>query len=105
MTPGERQPSYWSKGGDDAELEEPLGILGLEVHPSLEEALHPHQLDGFKFLSRNLAKEDASGCMVAFAPGTGKTFLVISFLQSFLIQVPHAKPMVVAPKGMLRPWA
>ncbi|KAH9576958.1 hypothetical protein CY35_01G189800 [Sphagnum magellanicum] len=105
LTPGERQPRYWSKEGDDAELEEPLGIPGLEVHPSLEEALHPHQLDGFKFLSRNLVEEDAGGCMLAFAPGTGKTFLVISFLQSFLIQVPHAKPMVVAPKGMLRPWA
>ncbi|KAH8950976.1 hypothetical protein BDL97_09G000300 [Sphagnum fallax] len=105
LTPGERQPSYWSKEGDDAELEEPLQIPGLEVHPSLEEALHPHQLDGFKFLSRNMVEEDAGGCMLALALGTGKTFLVISFLQSFLIQVPHAKPMVVAPKGMLRPWA
>ncbi|CAK9237175.1 unnamed protein product [Sphagnum troendelagicum] len=93
LTPGERQPSHWSKEGDDAELEEPLGIPGLEVHPSLEEALHPHQLDGFKFLSRHLVKEDAGGCMLAFAPGTGKTFLVISFLQSFLAQVPHAKPV------------
>jgi DNA repair and recombination RAD54-like protein len=26
-------------------------------------------------------------------------------LQSFLIQVPRAKPMVVVPKGMLWPWA
>jgi len=94
LTPGERQPSYWSKEGDDAELEEPLGIHGLEVHPLLEEALHLHQLDGFKFLSRNLVEEDAGGCMLAFAPGTGKTFLIISFLMSFLIQVPHAKPMV-----------
>ncbi|CAM6054104.1 unnamed protein product [Sphagnum tenellum] len=105
LTPGERRPGCWSKEGDDAELEEPLRIPGLEVHPSLEEALHPHQLDGFKFLSRNLVEEDAGGYMLAFAPGTGKTFLVISFLQSFLIQVPHAKPMVVAPKGMLQPWA
>jgi DNA repair and recombination RAD54-like protein len=105
LTPGERQPSHWSKEGDDAELEEPLGIPGLEVHPSLEEALHLHQLDGFKFLSRHLVEEDAGGCMLAFAPGTGKTFLVISFLQSFLTQVPHAKPVVVAPKGMLRTWA
>ncbi len=101
MNPGERQPSHRSKEGDDAELEEPLGIPGLEVHPSLEEALHLHQLDGFKFLSRHLVEEDAGGCMLAFAPGTGKTFLVISFLQSFLTQVPHAKPVVVAPKGML----
>jgi DNA repair and recombination RAD54-like protein len=105
LTPGERQPSHWSKEGDDAELEEPLGIPGLEVHPSLEEALHPHQLDGFKFLSRHLVEEDAGGCMLAFAPGTGKTFLVINFLQSFLTQVPHAKPVVVAPKGMVRTWA
>jgi len=85
LNPGERQPSHRSKEGDDAELEEPLGIPGLEVHPSLEEALHPHQLDGFKFLSRNLVEEDAGGCMLAFAPSTRKTFLVISFLQSFLI--------------------
>jgi DNA repair and recombination RAD54-like protein len=79
-------------------------MSGLEVHPSLEDRMHPHQLEGFKFLSRNLVEEDGGGCMLAFAPGTGKSFLVISFIQSFLVQMPDAKPLIVAPKGMLLPW-
>ncbi len=91
---------------DGEELQESLLTMsGLEVHPSLEDRMHPHQLEGFKFLSRNLVEEDGGGCMLAFAPGTGKSFLVISFIQSFLVQMPDAKPLIVAPKGMLLPWA
>ncbi|KAH9558410.1 hypothetical protein CY35_06G006600 [Sphagnum magellanicum] len=90
---------------DGEELQESLLTMsGLEVHPSLEDRMHPHQLEGFKFLSRNLVEEDGGGCMLAFAPGTGKSFLVISFIQSFLVQMPDAKPLIVAPKGMLLPW-
>ncbi|CAN5971761.1 unnamed protein product [Sphagnum jensenii] len=90
---------------DGEELQESLLTMsGLEVHPSLEDRMHPHQLEGFKFLSRNLVEEDGGGCMLAFAPGTGKSFLVISFIQSFLVQMPDAKPLIVVPKGMLLPW-
>ena len=88
-------------------LEEEARLVGmppLEAHNSLEDAMHPHQLEGFKFLSKNLVEEDSGGCMLAFAPGTGKSFLMISFIHSFMLQVPNARPMIVAPKSMLRPW-
>ncbi|XP_024357560.1 protein CHROMATIN REMODELING 35 [Physcomitrium patens] len=102
---GERLDN-WNDSGDGV-LEEDVRLVGmaqLEAHPSLENAMHPHQLEGFKFLSRNLVEEDSGGCMLAFAPGTGKSFLIISFIQSFMVQVPNARPMIVAPKSMLRPW-
>lgn len=95
----------WDGGDTEGPEEEKLvGMAPLEVHLSLEESMHPHQLEGFKFLSKNLVEEDSGGCMLAFAPGTGKSFLVISFIQSFMVKVPDAKPMIVAPKSMLRPW-
>ncbi|CAM6005847.1 unnamed protein product [Sphagnum balticum] len=105
LTPGERQPGYWSEEGDDAELEEPLGIPGLEVHPSVGRSTAPSSAG---WLQVPLEESGRGGCRwlhACICTWHRKTFLVISFLQSFLIQVPHAKPMVVAPKGMLRPWA
>ena len=42
--------------------------------------------------------------MLAFAPSTGKSFLIISFIHSFMHEVPNARPMIVAPKSMIRPW-
>jgi len=102
---GERIDTW--DGEDDGVLEEEaklVGMAALEAHPFLESQMHPHQLEGFKILSRNLVEEDSGGCMLAFAPGTGKSFLVICFIQSFMVQVPNARPMIVAPKSMLRPW-
>lgn len=96
----------WDGDGDGVLEEEAklVGMAPLEAHPFLEGEMHSHQSEGFKFLSRNLVEEDSGGCMLAFAPGTGKSFLVISFIQSFMVQVPNARPMIVAPKSMLRPW-
>lgn len=102
---GERIDSW--DGDDDGVLEEEAKLVGmdpLEAHPFLEKEMHPHQVEGFKLLSRNLVEEDSGGCMLAFAPGTGKSFLVICFIQSFMVRVPNARPMIVAPKSMLRPW-
>lgn len=102
---GARLDRWDGCAGEVLEEEKKLvGMAQLEVHPFLENSMHPHQLEGFKFLSRNLVEEDSGGCMLAFAPGTGKSFLTISFIQSFMIQVPNARPMIVAPKSMLRPW-
>ncbi|KAG0568797.1 hypothetical protein KC19_6G046100 [Ceratodon purpureus] len=94
----------WDEGGEIEEEAKLVGMPPLEAHSSLEDAMHPHQLEGFKFLSKNLVEEDSGGCMLAFAPGTGKSFLMISFIHSFMLQVPNARPMIVAPKSMLRPW-
>jgi DNA repair and recombination RAD54-like protein len=91
-------------------VEEETGLMvgmlpPLELHKSLEDAMHPHQREGFKFLSRNLVEQpDLGGCMLAFAPGTGKSLLIISFVHSFMCQVPNPRPMIVAPKSMIRPW-
>lgn len=41
---------------------------------------------------------------MAHAPGSGKTFMIISFIQSFLAKYPHARPLVVLPKGILSTW-
>ncbi|KAG0504240.1 hypothetical protein KC19_6G043800 [Ceratodon purpureus] len=103
----ERRVHSWDEADGDEILSEEARLIGmppLEVHRSLENVMHPHQREGFKFLSKNLVEEDMGGCILAFAPGTGKSFLMISFIHSFMLQVPNARPMIVAPKSMLRPW-
>lgn len=105
MARGERMDAW--DADEDGVLGEEVKLVGmppLEAHLSLEQHMHPHQLEGFKLMSRNLVEEDSGGCMLAFAPGTGKSFLVICFIQSFMVRVPNARPMIVAPKSMLRPW-
>ena len=44
------------------------------------------------------------GCILAHAPGSGKTFMIISFLQSFMAKYPNARPLVVLPRGLLSIW-
>ncbi|KAE8724674.1 isoflavone reductase-like protein [Hibiscus syriacus] len=51
-----------------------------------------------------LSEENPGGCILAHAPGSGKTFMIISFMQSFLAKYPQAKPLVVLPKGILATW-
>ncbi|KAL2326436.1 hypothetical protein Fmac_025494 [Flemingia macrophylla] len=66
--------------------------------------MKPHQVEGFNFLVRNLAGDHPGGCILAHAPGSGKTFMIISFMQSFLGKYPNARPLVVLPKGILSTW-
>uniref|UniRef100_A0A803LDM3 Uncharacterized protein n=2 Tax=Chenopodium quinoa TaxID=63459 RepID=A0A803LDM3_CHEQI len=66
--------------------------------------MKPHQSEGFNFLLSNLMTENPGGCILAHAPGSGKTFMIISFMQSFLAQYPDARPLVVLPKGILPTW-
>ncbi|KAG6558188.1 hypothetical protein Mapa_000369 [Marchantia paleacea] len=83
------------------------GEVELHLHPLYDEKLHPHQRDGFTFLTKNLLgdKHGASvGCILAHAPGTGKTFLMVSFIQSFLARFPEGRPIILAPKIMLKTW-
>ncbi|BFI33918.1 protein Mpsnf1.15 [Marchantia polymorpha subsp. ruderalis] len=83
------------------------GEIDLHLHPLYDEKLHPHQRDGFTFLTKNLLgdKHGASvGCILAHAPGTGKTFLMVSFIQSFLARFPEGRPIILAPKIMLKTW-
>ncbi|XP_024365304.1 uncharacterized protein [Physcomitrium patens] len=86
-----------------------------ELIPELAKHMQRHQKHGFQFLWRNLAGQDANGnpcfpprepggCVISHAPGTGKTFLIISFLHSYIKKYPHCRPVIVAPKIMLQPW-
>lgn len=81
-------------------------ILGdkMFIHPRHDKEMKPHQIEGFKFLCNNLASNEPGGCILAHAPGSGKTFLLISFLQSFMAMDPDAKPLIVLPKGIIESW-
>ncbi|KAF9619440.1 hypothetical protein IFM89_007015 [Coptis chinensis] len=81
-----------------------LTVFDISVHPRHMKQMKGHQLEGFNFLVRNLISDDPGGCILAHAPGSGKTFMIISFIQSFLAKYPHARPLVVLPKGILAIW-
>ncbi|XP_031132068.1 protein CHROMATIN REMODELING 35-like [Ipomoea triloba] len=74
------------------------------AHPRHKKQMKAHQIEGFNFLLSNLVTDSPSGCILAHAPGSGKTFMIISFLQSFMARYPHARPLVVLPKGILATW-
>uniref|UniRef100_A0ACD5WQZ0 Uncharacterized protein n=1 Tax=Avena sativa TaxID=4498 RepID=A0ACD5WQZ0_AVESA len=77
----------------------------LSIHPQHSEQMKPHQVEGFNFLIKNLADENnPGGCILAHAPGSGKTFMVISFVQSFLARYPAGRPLIILPKGILATW-
>ncbi|KAL1208176.1 Protein CHROMATIN REMODELING 35 [Cardamine amara subsp. amara] len=81
-------------------------ILGekMFIHPRHDKEMRPHQIEGFRFLCNNLAADEPGGCILAHAPGSGKTFLLISFMQSFMAIDPHAKPLIILPKGIIESW-
>ncbi|KFK26942.1 hypothetical protein AALP_AA8G313700 [Arabis alpina] len=74
------------------------------IHPRHDKEMRPHQVEGFRFLCNNLGADEPGGCILAHAPGSGKTFLLISFMQSFMAMDPHAKPLIVLPKGIIESW-
>ncbi|KAK7283896.1 hypothetical protein RIF29_13645 [Crotalaria pallida] len=79
-------------------------VTGLSAHPRHMMLMKPHQVEGFNFLVRNLTGENPGGCILAHATGSGKTFMIISFMQSFLAKYPNARPLVVLPRGILSTW-
>lgn len=79
-------------------------ITEISAHPMHWKQMKPHQIEGFNFLLSNLVSEDPGGCILAHAPGSGKTFMIISFMQSFLAKYPQARPLVVLPRGILSTW-
>ena len=68
--------------------------------------MNPHQMDDFNFSISNLVVENPRvGILVhVYAPGSWKTFMIISFMQSFLAKSSQARPLVVLPKGILATW-
>ncbi|KAK9667934.1 hypothetical protein RND81_13G021700 [Saponaria officinalis] len=87
-----------------------------ELIPGTWSTMYPHQREGFEFIWKNVAggikideldrpsKYGVGGCIICHAPGTGKTRLAIVFVQSFLKQYPMSRPVIVAPRTMLRTW-
>ncbi|CAD6202206.1 unnamed protein product [Miscanthus lutarioriparius] len=74
----------------------------LSMHPQHSEQMKPHQVEGFNFLIKNLADEDnPGGCILAHAPGSGKTFLLISFVHSFLARFLKMQRSRAIMKGIL----
>ncbi|KAL1208854.1 Protein CHROMATIN REMODELING 35 [Cardamine amara subsp. amara] len=68
------------------------------IHPRHDKEMRPHQIEVFKFLCNNLAADEPCGCILAHAPGSGKPFLLISFMQSFMAIDPQDKPLIILPK-------
>lgn len=81
-----------------------LMVTEISAHPRHTKHMRPHQIEGFNFLVSNLVGDNPGGCILAHAPGSGKTFMIISFVQSFLGKYPYARPLVVLPKGILGTW-
>ncbi|CAL4929219.1 unnamed protein product [Urochloa decumbens] len=99
-----------NSSGPDA-TENPLGTNlnvvpdAMLIHPQHSQQMKPHQVEGFNFLIKNLADENnPGGCVLAHAPGSGKTFLLISFVQSYLARYPAGRPLIMLPKGILGTW-
>uniref|UniRef100_A0A0E0I051 Helicase ATP-binding domain-containing protein n=1 Tax=Oryza nivara TaxID=4536 RepID=A0A0E0I051_ORYNI len=98
-----------SKDADDIDtgavkVSEDFIVSDIAIHPRHAKQMRPHQLEGFSFLVKNLVGDKPGGCILAHAPGSGKTFMLISFIQSFLAKYPSARPLVVLPKGILGTW-
>ena len=83
--------------------------------PELRGKLHLHQKKAYEFLWRNIAgslkpslmkpaSKKTGGCVISHSPGAGKTFLIISFLVSYLKLFPGKRPLVLAPKTTLYTW-
>ncbi|KAF7849912.1 LOW QUALITY PROTEIN: hypothetical protein BT93_L0144 [Corymbia citriodora subsp. variegata] len=79
-----------------------LAVTEIAARPRHRKQMKPHQVEGFNFLV--LITDNPGGCILAHAQGSRKTFMVISFMQSFLAKYPHARLLVVLPKGILPTW-
>ena len=55
-----------------------LAVKEVSAHPRHKKQMKPHQLEGFNFLLSNLITEKTGGYILAHAPGSGKTFMIIS---------------------------
>ncbi|CAO2813836.1 unnamed protein product [Amaranthus hypochondriacus] len=81
-----------------------LDVTEVLAHSDHIKQMKPHQMEGFTFLLKNVVTENPHGCILAHAPGSGKTFMIICFLQSYLAKYPSARPLVILPKGIVGTW-
>ncbi|XP_051139607.1 protein CHROMATIN REMODELING 35-like [Andrographis paniculata] len=102
--PGGHDQSETLSDGLDLPNNNDLIAADMHPHPRHRREMKPHQVEGFNFLASNVMSENPGGCIMAHAPGSGKTFMIISFLQSFMAKYPAARPLVVLPRGILPIW-
>ncbi|KAF5176693.1 Dna repair and recombination protein rad54-like [Thalictrum thalictroides] len=87
------------------------------IFPQIRKNMFLHQQEGFEFLWTNVAggneidvvrkslhNDNIGGCMISHAPGTGKTFLTIAFLRSYMEVFKECRPVIMAPACMLLTW-
>jgi DNA repair and recombination protein RAD54 and RAD54-like protein len=88
-----------------------------DLIPGVKEDMFHHQQDAFEFMWRKLAgsteihevrrtvnTDIGGGCVISHAPGTDKTQLGITFVQSYLEVFPHCCPVIIAPRAMVATW-
>eukprot|EP01063_Lacrimia_lanifica_P015587 TRINITY_DN22290_c0_g1_i1.p1 TRINITY_DN22290_c0_g1~~TRINITY_DN22290_c0_g1_i1.p1 ORF type:complete len:913 (+),score=251.16 TRINITY_DN22290_c0_g1_i1:77-2815(+) len=85
---------------------------------ALAEDLKPHQLDGLRFLWKNVVVADRrfnaqprepeevmdAGCIIAHPMGLGKTVLAVTFIQLLMKAGAARTALVVAPKSTMSHW-
>ncbi|KAJ0961781.1 hypothetical protein J5N97_029609 [Dioscorea zingiberensis] len=110
----------WKVGrtnGSEDSFAFPNGTVWDHVPQRISKILYQHQHEAFEFMWKNLAggiqlddvkiqatSEGVGGCVIAHAPGTGKTRLAIVFIYSYMKVFPNCRPVIVAPSGMLCTW-
>lgn len=87
-----------------AAFDEVATCADMAIHPRHSKQIRAHQLEGFNFLVKNLTGDNPGGCILAHAPGSGKTFMLITFIHSFLVRYPNLRPLIVLPKGIIPTW-
>ncbi|VVB04440.1 unnamed protein product [Arabis nemorensis] len=100
-------PGYGSSNVNGIKLEVPengFSGTGIFPHPRRKTCMKPHQVKILNFLCSNLAVENPNGCILAQAPISEKTFLMINLIHGYLVKHPSAKPLLVLPKSMINFW-
>ncbi|RZC89019.1 hypothetical protein C5167_030712 [Papaver somniferum] len=55
--------------------------------------MKPDNIEGFNFSLRNIVCCSPAGCILAHAPGSGKTLIISFIMQNFLDEYPNAIPL------------
>ncbi|KAK6119320.1 hypothetical protein DH2020_046939 [Rehmannia glutinosa] len=86
------------------------------IKPDIRTGMYEHQQEGFEFLWKNLAGSinldelksanpgQVGGCIISHAPGTGKTRLIIVFIETYMKLFPDCRPVIIAPASILLTW-
>ncbi|KAF9622141.1 hypothetical protein IFM89_029425 [Coptis chinensis] len=119
----ERELSMWEDlhfgdaSGDSQVSSDPGNGTVWNIFPRIRESMYHHQQEGFEFLWKNIAgglnienlrnsppPDHIGGCVISHAPGTGKTFLTIAFLRSYMEIFKESRAVIMAPTSMLLTW-